>query len=61
MQLLNIPENQIKDVKSKLRLYFNITNINKNGVRSVMFEINDLSIIDSILLDQFSIKEDSPF
>lgn len=61
IELLKIPENQIKDVKSKLKLYFNITNINKNAVRSVIFQINDLKIIDQIKLNEFIKKENNPF
>jgi hypothetical protein len=61
MQMLMLPQNKIKETKAKLRMYFDITNFNKNGVRSVLFEISDLSILESILDSEFEDEDASPF
>lgn len=61
MELLMLPQNKIKETKTKLRLYFDITNFNNNGIRSVSFENSDLSILDAILENEFEDEEASPF
>ncbi len=58
---LGLPSSKIKDTKSKLRLYFEITNINKNGTRSINIYNGDQSIIESIMENEFDDESDSPF
>lgn len=61
MEMLMLPQNKIKETKAKLRLYFDLTNFNNNGVRSVLFKNSDLSILDAILENEFEDNDASPF
>lgn len=58
---LGLPSIKIKDTKSKLRLYFEITNINKNGARSINIRNGDLAIIESIMENEFESEANSTF
>jgi hypothetical protein len=58
---LGFPSSKIKDAKSKLKLYFDLYNVNKNGIRSIRINNADMSILDSIILDEFEQKTNSPF
>ena len=61
MGMLMLPQNKIKETKAKLRLYFDILNRNNNGIRSVIMEHSDLSILDAILENEFEDEDASPF
>lgn len=61
MEMLMLPQNKIKETKVKLRLYFDILNRNNNGIRSVIMEHSDLSILDAILENEFEDEDASPF
>ncbi len=61
MEMLMLPQNKIKEAKVKLRLYFDILNRNNNGIRSVIMEHSDLSILDAILENEFEDEDASPF
>jgi hypothetical protein len=61
MEMLMLHKNKIKETKVKLRLYFDITNFNNNGVRSVLFENSDLSILYAILENEFEDNDATPF
>jgi hypothetical protein len=58
---LGFPSSKIKDAKSKLKLYFDLSNVNKNGIRSIRINNADMSILDSIILDEFEQETNSPF
>jgi effector-binding domain-containing protein len=58
---LGFPSSKIKDAKSKLKLYFDLYNVNKNGIRSIRINNADMSILDSIILDEFEQETNSPF
>jgi hypothetical protein len=61
MEWLGLPQNKIKDTKSKLSLYFEISNVNKNSTRAINIRNGDLSIIDSIMVNEFEDVTNSPF
>lgn len=61
MDWLGLPQNKIKVIKSKLRLYFEISNVNKNSIRAINIRIGDLSIIDSVMANEFEDETNSPF
>ena len=61
MEMLMLPQYKIKETKAKLRLYFDILNRNNNGIRSVIMESSDLSILDAILKNEFQHRDASPF
>ena len=58
IEMLMLP---IKKTKEYLKLYFDITNFNNNGNRSVLFENSDLSILDAIMENEFEDEDASPF
>ena len=59
MGWLGLPPSKIKETKSKLRQYFEITNLNKNGTRSVNISNGELSVINSVMANEF--EDPSPF
>ncbi len=61
MEWLGLPQIKIKDTKSKLKLYFEISNVNKNSTRAINIRNGDLSIIDSIMVNEFEDVTNSPF
>jgi hypothetical protein len=61
MNMLRLDQNLIKNVKAKLKLFFKIKSINKNGIRSVQFEYDDNSILNEIIIGVFENKADNPF
>lgn len=61
MGWLDLPQNKIKETKSKLKLYFEISNVNKNSTRAINIRNGDLSIIDSIMVNEFEEDTSSPF
>jgi hypothetical protein len=61
MNMLRLDQNLIKNVKAKLKLFFKIKSINKNGIRSVQFEYDDNSILNEIIIGVFENNVDNPF
>jgi hypothetical protein len=61
MEWLGLPQNKIKETKSKLSMYFEITNVNKNSTRAINIRNGDLSIIGSIMVSEFEDDTNSPF
>ena len=61
MGWLGLPPSKIKETKSKLRMYFEITNLNKNGTRSINISNGDLSVINSVMANEFEDETNSPF
>lgn len=61
MDWIGLPQNKIKESKSKLRLYFEISDVNKNSIRAINIRNGDLSIIDSIMENEFEKDANSPF
>jgi hypothetical protein len=59
--MLRLDQNLIKNVKAKLKLFFKIKSINKNGIRSVQFEYDDNSILNEIIIGVFENNVDNPF
>lgn len=58
---LGLASSKIKDTKFKLRMYFEISNVNKNGTRSINIGNGDLSIMESIMENEFEDETNSPF